>query len=216
MRRSSAALLLLSVPACSTLRLLPARTTRCGAPALCAADPPASGPSPEEWRKFRQQLISGGLKLTTEATPDGEGAAPDATPSSAAAASSAPRLVVAPGNEAPRQRQRRQSREPSRNLSELPVGAAERAKRGAVARVHRGELGARVASGGAPPRECDRTGGKTGSTSQTLPRQFLDPSETAPGPSPAGGRHAAPDATRGAADAELALQRRRESPDAWL
>jgi len=98
---SSAALLLLSVPACSTLRLLPTRTTRCGAPALCAADPPASGPSPEEWRKFRQQLISGGLKLTTEATPDGEGAAPDdATPSSAAAASSAPRLVVAPGNEA--------------------------------------------------------------------------------------------------------------------
>jgi len=91
-------LLLLSVPACSTLRLLPTRTTRCSAPALCAADPPASGPSPEEWRKFRQQLISGGLKLTTEATPDGEGAAPEEEPSSAA--SSAPRLVVAPGNEA--------------------------------------------------------------------------------------------------------------------
>ena len=109
---SSAALLLLSVPACSTLRLLPTRTIRCGAPALCAADPPASGPSPEEWRKFRQQLISGGLKLTTEATPDGEGAAPDEEPSSAAAASSAPRLVVAPGNEAPRRRRRRPSREP--------------------------------------------------------------------------------------------------------
>jgi len=54
-------------------------------------DAASSGPSPEEWRDFRQRLVSGGIKLTTdEAT----------APADDAALGVEPRKAVAPGNEA--------------------------------------------------------------------------------------------------------------------
>jgi hypothetical protein len=51
-----------------------------------------TGPSPEEWREFRRQLISGGIRLTTD-----ESGSDDGGP---AATSGGARKVVAPGNEA--------------------------------------------------------------------------------------------------------------------
>jgi len=50
----------------------------------------ADGPSPEEWREFRQKLVSGGLKLTTDVA-DEEAAAPSVE---------TVRRTVAPKNEA--------------------------------------------------------------------------------------------------------------------
>ena len=50
----------------------------------------SDGPSPEEWREFRQKLVSGGLKLTTDVADEAE-AAPGAEPV---------RRAVAPKNEA--------------------------------------------------------------------------------------------------------------------
>ena len=50
----------------------------------------SDGPSPEEWREFRQKLVSGGLKLTTDVTDETE-AAPGAE---------LVRRAVAPKNEA--------------------------------------------------------------------------------------------------------------------
>jgi hypothetical protein len=55
-------------------------------------DEGGSGPFPEEWREFRRQLISGGIKLTTDSLEPSDGGS--------AAASSDERRVVAPGNEA--------------------------------------------------------------------------------------------------------------------
>ena len=73
------------------------------APSACAAHQPsqaapraavlaseADGPSPEEWREFRQKLVSGGLKLTTDVA-DEEAAAPSVE---------TVRRTVAPKNEA--------------------------------------------------------------------------------------------------------------------
>ena len=51
----------------------------------------AEGPSPAAWREFRQKLVSGGLKLTTDADDDDEGAQ---------AIIEKPRRTVAPKNEA--------------------------------------------------------------------------------------------------------------------
>ena len=50
----------------------------------------SDGPSPEEWREFRQKLVSGGLKLTTDVADEAE-AADGAEPV---------RRAVAPKNEA--------------------------------------------------------------------------------------------------------------------
>lgn len=50
-------------------------------------EPARSGPSPEAWREFRQQLITSGLKLTTDHSSDD-------------AAEPSQRQIVAPGNEA--------------------------------------------------------------------------------------------------------------------
>ena len=73
------------------------------APSACAAHQPsqaapraavlaseADGPSPEEWREFRQKLVSGGLKLTTDVADD------EAAPPSVETV----RRTVAPKNEA--------------------------------------------------------------------------------------------------------------------
>eukprot|EP00747_Dinoflagellata_sp_TGD_P149818 gnl/TRDRNA2_/TRDRNA2_177059_c0_seq3.p1 gnl/TRDRNA2_/TRDRNA2_177059_c0~~gnl/TRDRNA2_/TRDRNA2_177059_c0_seq3.p1 ORF type:complete len:407 (+),score=79.40 gnl/TRDRNA2_/TRDRNA2_177059_c0_seq3:286-1506(+) len=55
----------------------------------------SNGPNPEEWRMFRQRLISGGLKLTT----DNSSAVAEADGTDPSAAAPAQRQVVAPGNE---------------------------------------------------------------------------------------------------------------------
>jgi len=49
-----------------------------------------SGPSSEEWREFRRQLISGGIKLTTD----------ESEPNDGGSEAVSERKVIAPGNEA--------------------------------------------------------------------------------------------------------------------
>ena len=91
-----------STPSLSSTRAAAASSPLRAAPPRAQED--AAGPSPEAWREFRQQLISGGLKLTTDddaPSADADGAASTAATAAATTGPSKPeRQAVAPKNEA--------------------------------------------------------------------------------------------------------------------
>ena len=88
----------LSTPALSThAAASPLPLLRAAPPRAQEAEDGNAGPSPEAWREFRQQLISGGLKLTTDE--DESSANGDAATATAASTARPERQAVAPKNE---------------------------------------------------------------------------------------------------------------------